>query len=57
MLATNRAQLLYTMKETFQQLYPAQSSSEVAMFPEFDDESTRFWRMSPKRHAIAACYL
>ena len=56
MLVTNRARLFYTMKETFQQLHPAQFSSGVTNFPEFD-ESTTLWRMSPKRHAIAACYL
>lgn len=52
--------LLLTMldcsKETFQQLHPPQFSSGVTNFPEFD-ESTTLWRMSPKRHAIAACYL
>ena len=57
MLVSNRVRLFYTQKETFQQLHKAQFPSEVMLFPEFDDKSITFWRMAPKCHAIAACFL
>ena len=57
MLISNRARLFYTLKDTFQQLQQLRSLPEVTSFPNFDDESIRFWRMSPMRHAIEACFL
>ena len=48
MLISNRARLFYT-QDTFQpQLW------SLTSFPNFDDESIRFWRM---RHTIEACFL
>lgn len=57
LLVSNRARLFYTMKDTCHQLQQAHSSSIVTMFPDFDDKSVKFWRMSPMRHAIEGCFL
>ncbi len=57
LLVSNRARLFYTLRETWSQLQQAYSSSEVTVFPEFDDDSMKFWRASPVHHAIGACFL
>ena len=57
LLFSNRARLFYTLKEMCHQLQQAQSSSTAIVFPDFDDESVTFWRMSPTRHAIETCFL
>ncbi len=55
MLVSNRARLFYTLKEKFEQLRLFHTPSE--MFPSFDDDSVSFWKMSPTRHSIEACFL
>ena len=56
-LIANRARQFYTLKETFKQLQQAQYSIAVAVFPTFDDNLVTFWRTSPTRHGIQACFL
>ena len=57
LLFSNRARLFYTLKETCYQLQKALSPSAAIIFPDFDDESVTFWRLSPTRHSIEACFL
>ena len=52
MLVENRVRSFYNIKCKFQQLF-----GRLFHFPEYDGESLTFWKSSPSRHSIVACYL
>ena len=54
-LEENRVHSFYERKARFIALN--QGNAVTATFPDIDDESVRFWKASPTRHSIAACFL
>ena len=56
LLAQNRAQLFYSLREQFVKISLARSGPDND-FPEFTSPLVSNWRQSPSRHAVQACFL
>ena len=56
LLVRNRAQLFYSLREKVIQISMA-TSTQVIDFPDFSSQSVKYWKLSPTRHSIEACFL
>ena len=57
LLLANRARLFYAVKEYFLQLQKARFPESVVCFPDFENESVKFWKAVPTRHTIEGVLL